>query len=221
MALKSTLVTARSPILCQSSLFAELKRWQPPLFTLSRTTTSTTGLYAPTLGRNSATTPPERPPNGSRRRSRKSARPNSSSTSRTEKRAERVLQKTGPPDCSGDDPAESGDALLHLHAVGMLAGPCQQLRQGHDTGLARNLPAVVHEHQCRYALDGEPPQQFLYGVAVDLDQPQIGFELGCRLFEDRRHRPAGTAPDSPEINQYGNVIMVCLPPQADVGVRRR
>jgi hypothetical protein len=25
--------------------------------------------------------------------------------------------------------------------------------------------------------------------------------LGCRLFEDWRHRPAGTAPDSPEINQ--------------------
>src|ERR1700676_3113247 len=143
MALKLTLVTAPSPILCQSSRFAELKRWQPLLFTLSRTTTSTTGLYAPTLGRNSATTPPEKPPNGSRRRSRKSARPNSSSTSRTEKRAE---QKAGPPDCSGDDPAESGDALLHLHAVDMLAGPCQQLRQGHDTGLARNLPAVVHEH---------------------------------------------------------------------------
>jgi hypothetical protein len=56
MALKLTLVTAPSPILCQSSRFAELKRWQPLLFTLSRTTTSTTGLYAPTLGRNSATT---------------------------------------------------------------------------------------------------------------------------------------------------------------------
>ena len=61
MALKLTLVTAPSPILCQSSRFAELKRWQPLLFTLSRTTTSTTGLYAPTLGRNSATTPPEKP----------------------------------------------------------------------------------------------------------------------------------------------------------------
>src|SRR6202163_5050450 len=113
MALKLTLVTTPSPIPCQSSLFAELKRWQRQLFTLSRTTTSTTGLYAPTLGRNSATTPPEKPPNGLRRRSRKSARPNSSSTSRTEKRAERVLQKAGPPDCSGDDPAESAAALLH------------------------------------------------------------------------------------------------------------
>src|ERR1700732_5542634 len=184
--LKLTLVTGPSPILCKSSRFAELKRWQPLLFTLSRTTTSTTGSYAPTLGRNPATTPPEKPPNGSRRRSRKSARPNSSSTSRAEKRAERVLQKAGPPDCSGDAPAESGEALLHLHAVDMLAGPCQQLRQGHDPRLARNLPAMVHEHQRRYALDGEPTQQFLYGVAVDLDQPQIGFELGCRLFEDRR-----------------------------------
>jgi len=76
---------------------------------------------------------------------------------RTEERAERVLQKTGPPDCSGDDPAASDDGLLHLHAVDMLAGPCQQLRQRHDPGLARNLPAVVHEHQCRYALDGKPP----------------------------------------------------------------
>jgi hypothetical protein len=62
-------------------------------------------------------------------------------------------------------------------------------------------PTVVHEHQCRYALDGESPQQFLYGIAIDLDQPQIGFELGYRLFEDRRHRAARTAPDSPEINQ--------------------
>jgi Uncharacterized protein conserved in bacteria (DUF2188) len=62
------------------------------------------------------------------------------------KRAERVLQKAGQPDCSGNDPAESGAALLHLHAVDMLAGPCQQLRQWHDTGSARNLPAVVHEH---------------------------------------------------------------------------
>jgi hypothetical protein len=50
-------------------------------------------------------------------------------------------------------------------------------------------------------LDGESPQQFLYGIAIDLDQPQIGFELGYRLFEDRRHRAARTAPDSPEINQ--------------------
>ena len=57
---------------------------------------------------------------------------------RTEERAERVLQKAGPPDCSGDDPAASDDGLLHLHAVDMLAGPCQQLRQGHDTGLAQS-----------------------------------------------------------------------------------
>jgi hypothetical protein len=64
MTLKLTLVTAPSPIFCQSSLFAELKRWQPLLFTLSRTTTSTTGLYGPTLGKNSATTPREKPPNG-------------------------------------------------------------------------------------------------------------------------------------------------------------
>src|ERR1700722_3749714 len=128
MALKLTLVPAPSPILCQSSRFAELKRWQPLLFTLSQTTTSTTGSYAPTSGRNSATTPPEKPPNRSRKRSRKSARSNSSSTSRTEKRAERVLQKAGPPDCSGGDPADSSDAPSHLHAGGMLAGPCQQLR---------------------------------------------------------------------------------------------
>jgi Uncharacterized protein conserved in bacteria (DUF2188) len=72
-------------------------------------------------------------------------------TSRTD------FTKAGPPNYSGDDPAESSDAPLHLHAVDMLAGPCQQLRQGHYTGLARNLPAVVHEHQRRYALDGEPP----------------------------------------------------------------
>src|ERR1700722_11907798 len=107
MALKLTLVPAPSPILCQSSRLAELKRWQPLLFTLFRTTTSTTGSYAPTLGRNSVTTPPGKPPNGSHRRSRKSARQNSSSTSRTEKPDERVLQKAGPPDCSGDDSAES------------------------------------------------------------------------------------------------------------------
>jgi hypothetical protein len=37
------------------------------------------------MRRNSANTPAEKPPNGSRRRSRKSARPNSLSASRTEK----------------------------------------------------------------------------------------------------------------------------------------
>jgi predicted aminopeptidase len=52
MALKLTLVTAPSPILCQSSRFAELKRWQPLLFMLFRTTISTTGSYAPTLAGN-------------------------------------------------------------------------------------------------------------------------------------------------------------------------
>jgi hypothetical protein len=31
-----------------------------------------------------------------------------------------------------------------------------------DTGLARNLPAAVHEHQCRYALDREPPRARFY-----------------------------------------------------------
>jgi hypothetical protein len=42
--------------------------------------------------------PPEKPPNGSRRRSRKSARPNSSFTSLTEEPAARVSQRGGPPD---------------------------------------------------------------------------------------------------------------------------
>jgi hypothetical protein len=43
MAPKLTRVTAPSPILRQSLRFAELKRWQPLLLTLSRSTTSTTG----------------------------------------------------------------------------------------------------------------------------------------------------------------------------------
>ena len=57
----------------------------------------------------------------------------------------------------------------------------------------------------RYALDRETLQQFRHRVAVDLDQPHVGFELGCGLLEDRRHRPARTAPACPEINQQRNV----------------
>ncbi|MCS3928814.1 hypothetical protein M2175_003845 [Bradyrhizobium elkanii] len=144
-----SIVAAPSPILCQSSRFAELKRWQPQLFTLSRTTTSTTSSYAPTLGRIGPT--------------REAAERDAQAIAQ-EREAELVVHlpsgKTNRTRfakswaaCFGDAPAESGDALLHLHAIDMLAGPCQQFRQGHDTGHARNLPAVVQEHQCRYALD--------------------------------------------------------------------
>jgi hypothetical protein len=58
------------------------------------------------------------------------------------------LQKAGPPDyfVVSAMTRRNRATPLHVHAVDMLADPCQQLRQGHDTGLARNLPVVVHEH---------------------------------------------------------------------------
>src|SRR5258707_679950 len=92
----------------------------------------------------------------------------------------------------------------------MFAGPRQQLRQGHEPRRARNLPAAVHKHQRRYALDGEAPQQFWHRVAVHLDQPHLRLELGCRPFENWRHCPAGTAPGRPEINEQRNVTVPCM-----------
>jgi hypothetical protein len=130
----------------------------------------------------------------------------SSFTFPTEERPARILQRGGWPDCSGDR-TECLDTLSHLDAVDMLARPRQQLRQGHQPRLARNLAAVVYEHQGRYGLDGEALQQFRRRIAVHLDQPHVRLELGCRLFEDRRHRLAGAAPGCPEINQQRNVAV--------------
>jgi hypothetical protein len=36
----------------------------------------------------------------------------------------------------------------------------------------------MHQNQRRYALDGEALQQFRYRIAVHLDQPHVGLELG-------------------------------------------
>ena len=62
-------------------------------------------------------------------------------------------------------------------------------------------------------------QQFRYSVAVDLDQPHLGLELGCRLFEDRRHGPAGTAPGGPEINQQRDVAVPSMLVEASGAVQ--
>jgi hypothetical protein len=69
---------------------------------------------------------------------------------------------------------------------------------------------VVHEHQRRYALDRITLQQFRHCVAVHLNQPHVRLELGRRLFEDRRHRPARTAPACPKINQQRNITALCV-----------
>src|SRR4030081_184116 len=197
----------------------ELKRWQRLLFTLFRTTASTTGSYVTTMGTSSATIPPEKPPNWSSRRSCESAATSSLFTSLTEERAARFLQRGEQRDCPGDEQMEPADVLSNLHAVDMLAGPRQKLRQRHDPRLARNLPTVVHQHQRRYALDAEALQQFRHRIAFPLDQPHVRLELGCRPFEDRRHRPAGTAPGCPEINEQRNVAVVCMPVEASGAVQ--
>src|ERR1700704_1484363 len=185
----------------------ECGRWQWPLFMLVQTTASTTGSCVAILGTSSATTLPEKPPSWLPKRSRESARPNSLFISLTEERAARVSERDGQPDCSADDGI---CRLLDFHAVDMFAGPRQQLRQGHEPRRARNLPAAVHKHQRRYALDGEAPQQFWHRVAVHLDQPHLRLELGCRPFENWRHCPAGTAPGRPEINEQRNVTVPCM-----------
>jgi hypothetical protein len=93
MTLKLTLVTAPSPILCQSSRFGAQAMAAATIHVVPDDNFDDWVVRAD-VGRNSATTPLEKPPNGLRRRSRKSARPNSSSTSRTEEPAERILQKS-------------------------------------------------------------------------------------------------------------------------------
>src|SRR6266403_4919695 len=208
-----------SPILWQSSRCARsLRRWEAPLFTLFRTTVLTTGSCVATMRRCSATTPPEKRPGWLPRQSRESMATSSSFTFPTEERPARILQRAGWPDCSGDR-TECLDTLSHLDAVDMLARPRQQLRQGHQPRLARNLAAVVYEHQGRYGLDGEALQQFRRRIAVHLDQPHVRLELGCRLFEDRRHRLAGAAPGCPEIDEQRNVTVLCVLVEASGAVQ--
>ena len=88
-------------------------------------------------------------------------------------------------------------------------------------GLVGDLPAVMHQHQGRYVLDAVALQQFRCRIAVHLDQPHLGLELGCRLLEDRRHRPAGTAPGGPEINQQRDVAVPGMLVEASGVVERR
>src|SRR5882762_7708773 len=133
------------------ALRVELKRWQP-LFTLCRTTASTTGSCAATSGTSLATTALEKPPNWLPRRSRESAKPNSSFISLTEERAERVLKRDGQPDCSRDD--ESAEPV-RLSCRRHVRGSTPATEAGAWPRRARNLPAAVHKHQRRYALDGE------------------------------------------------------------------
>src|SRR5260370_28740676 len=140
----------------QSSRCARsLRRWEAPLFTLFRTTVLTTGACVARRGRCSAATPPAKGPSWLPRQSRESMATSSSFTFPTEERPARILQGGGWPDCWGDDRTECLDNLSHLDAVDMLARPRQQLRQGRQPPLARNLAAVVYEHQGRYGLDRE------------------------------------------------------------------
>src|SRR5258705_331394 len=100
-----------------------------------------------------ATTPPEKGRAGCPGNRAKVWRRVRRSPSR--ERPARILQGGGWPDCLGDDRTECLDNLSHLDAVDMLARPRPQLRQGRQPRLARNLAAVVYEHQGRYGLDGE------------------------------------------------------------------
>src|SRR5882724_9666002 len=79
----------------------------------------------------------------------------------------------------------------------------------------------MHQHQGRYALDGVAPQQFRCRVAVHLDQPHLGLEFRCCLFEDRRHRLAGTTPGGPEVNEQRDVAVPAMLIEASGIVERR
>src|ERR1700737_564870 len=142
-------------------------------------------------GRSSAISPPEKKPSWPPRRSRSGARPNLSFTSLTEERSARVLRRDGWRNSSQDDP----------------------------TGLP-DIPSVWHESQRGDALDGEALQQFRHRVAVALDKPHLRLELGCRLFEDRPHRPAGAAPSCPEIDEQRNVAATGMLVEASGVVQR-
>src|SRR5258708_6365684 len=79
----------------------------------------------------------------------------------------------------------------------------------------------MHQHQGRYVLDAVALQQFPCRIAVHLDQPHLGLEFRCCLFEDRRHRLAGTTPGGPEVNEQWDIAVPGMLIEASGIVERR
>src|SRR5712671_6222514 len=79
----------------------------------------------------------------------------------------------------------------------------------------------MQQHQGRYALDGRALQQFRCRIAIHLDQPHLGLEFRCCLFEDRRHRLAGTTPGGPEVNEQWDIAVPGMLIEASGIVERR
>ncbi len=83
--------------------------------------------------------------------------------------------------------------------------PAQQLTEFHGAGLAGDFLPMPEKRQGRDAADAETGGNGGFGFGVEFHQAHSRFQARRRCFENRRHRPAGSAPRRPEIDQYGQV----------------
>src|SRR5205807_4052515 len=70
----------------------------------------------------------------------------------------------------------------------------------------RGLAAVHKHHHRGNAANAIALLYRLLLLGVDLQEPEVGFELGRGSLVSRRHGEARTAPGSPEIYDHRNVI---------------
>jgi hypothetical protein len=88
----------------------------------------------------------------------------------------------------------------------MGSNPAHDIRRSHGARLSGNLTSVPEDDQGWNTANAELRRDTLFGLGIEFCQPHSGFQLGCRLFERRRHHLAGTTPGRPEIHDHWNII---------------
>src|SRR5215469_1739803 len=73
-------------------------------------------------------------------------------------------------------------------------------------GPRQDAPASEQE-QGRNARDAQLRGDARFLIGVELDEPDIRFELACRLLEHRSHDPAGATPGRPDVEQDRNIVV--------------
>jgi len=76
----------------------------------------------------------------------------------------------------------------------------------HRARLPRNLAAAAKQGHGRNAADIEAPRKVLPCPRIDLHQAGFGLEHSGCLLEFASHRPAGSAPRSPEIDHDREIV---------------
>ena len=104
--------------------------------------------------------------------------------------------------------ARSIVADRHLRLVRRLRTGRDDLRRLHGARLAPDLLAVAEENQGRDAANAESRPCQRAGVAVDLGEDRLAFQLTRRLLELRRHRAARAAPRAQKSTTTGSSLRV-------------